>query len=206
MTPEQISAFNQAVTDFTAGQTLQQAGDNAGALVKYEAALPAIRTAVTTQPTNIDTVNFLANALYAAAAANGALAKPEAMLALFEEAVPHWRTVLTAKPTDSAGQAILAGMLIQLGNAKLVKQDKVAATALYNEATTLARGLIAAKPTDAPAKNLLLAALIGNSQASADKKLLDEAVAMSKSMLADGTVDATNKPNAQILAGNPPQK
>ncbi len=35
MTPAQIAAFNQAVTDFTAGQTAQQAGDNAGAAAKY---------------------------------------------------------------------------------------------------------------------------------------------------------------------------
>src|SRR3546814_4968617 len=47
MTQEQIAAFNQAVADFTAGQQLQQAANNAGAIAKYEGALPAIRTAVT---------------------------------------------------------------------------------------------------------------------------------------------------------------
>ena len=71
MSSEQIAAFNRAVTDFTAGQTAQRAGDNAGAAAKYEAALPAIRTAVEFDPARIENVNFLANALYADAAAQG---------------------------------------------------------------------------------------------------------------------------------------
>lgn len=203
MTPEQITAFNQAVTDFTAAQAAQQSGDNATALAKYEAALPAIRTAVQAQPTNIDNVNFLANALYAAAAANGALNKPEAMLALFQEAAPHWRAVVAAKPADAAPKSVLAGMLMQLANAKLAKQDKAGAGPLYDESIALSRAVIAAKPADAPAKNMLLGALIGNSQANADPKIRDEAVAMSKAMLADNSVDAVNRPNAQILAGTP---
>lgn len=65
MTPEQITAFNKAVTDFTAAQAAQQAGDIAGAFFENDAVTPAIRAAVQAQPTNIDNVNFLANALFA---------------------------------------------------------------------------------------------------------------------------------------------
>jgi tetratricopeptide (TPR) repeat protein len=201
MTAQQITAFNQAVTDFKAAQTAQQAGNNAGALAKYEIALPAIRAAVQAKPTDIDNVTFLANALYAAAAANGALNKPDAMLALFDESLPYWRTVVTSKPANLTSQRVLAGILLQLATAKLIKQDKAGATILYDESITNIRRLIAANPTDAPARNMLLSALIGNSQASSDPKFREEAVTLSKAMLADGSVDAANKPNAQILAG-----
>jgi len=201
MTPEQVAAFNKAVTDFTAGQQAQQTGDNAGAVAKYDAALPAIRAAVQAQPDNIDNVNFLANALYADAAANSALNKPDVVVALFEESAPHWRKVVAAKPTDAASRDILAGILVQLGNAKLSKQDKAGADPLYAEAITLARKSVAEKATDPAANNLLLSGLIGASQTTADAKLKEEAVATSKKMLADGSVDAVNKPSAQALTG-----
>lgn len=204
MTQAQVAAFNQAVTDFTAGQTAQQGGDNAGALAKYEAALPAIRTAVQTQPTNIDNVNFLANALYAAAAAAGAQQKLDATLAYYEESAPFWRKIVAAKPADAASRDILAGILVQLGNAKLTKQDKAGADPLYAEALTLARKSVAEKAADPVAKNLLLSALIGASQTSADAKVKEEAVTMSKAMLADNSVDAANKPSAQALTGAAP--
>ena len=83
MTPEEIAAFNQAVTDFTAGQSAQQAGDNAGAVAKYDAAIPAIRTAVEADPGKIDNVNFLANALYADAAAYGAMGQMDKVISLY---------------------------------------------------------------------------------------------------------------------------
>lgn len=86
MTPGQITAFNQAVADFTAAQQLQQAGDNAGAIAKYEGALPAIRTAVQISPDNMDYVGFLANALYAAAAAQGGANNIGAMISLYKAA------------------------------------------------------------------------------------------------------------------------
>ncbi|MDX3900751.1 MAG: hypothetical protein QHC40_09620 [Sphingobium sp.] len=201
MTPEQIAAFNKAVTDFTAGQTAQQGGDNATAVAKYEAALPAIRKAVEVQPDKIDNVNFLANALYADAAAQSALGKADQVIALFNESVPHWRKVVTAKPTDATSRDIFAGVLTQLGNQKLVAQDKPAADAFYAEAVTLARKSVAEKPGDAAAKNLLLGALIGQSQTSADPKVKEEAVTMGKAMLADGSVDAVNKPSVEALTG-----
>ena len=116
-------AFNKAVTDFTAGQQAQQKGDNATALAKYDAALPAIRDAVKTQPDKIDNVNFLANALYATAAATAALQKLDAVAPLYEESLPHWRKVVVARPTDAQSRGVLTGILIQVGNFKLGKQD-----------------------------------------------------------------------------------
>lgn len=201
MTPEQVAAFNKAVTDFTAGQQAQQTGDNAGAAAKYDAALPAIRAAVQAQPGNIDNVNFLANALYANAAAKSALNKPDEVVALFEESAPHWRKVVEAKPADAASRNILAGILVQMGNGKLSKQDKAGADPLYAEAIALARKSVAENAADPAANNLLLSGLIGASQTSTDAKLKEEAVAMSKKMLADGSVDAVNKPSAQALTG-----
>jgi tetratricopeptide (TPR) repeat protein len=203
MTPDQITAFNTAVTEFSAGQTAQQAGDNATAATKYEAALPAIRKAVEVEPNKIDNVNFLANALYADAAAQSAQGKTDKVIALFNESVPHWRKVVAAKPSDAVSRDIFTGVLTQLGNQKLVGQDKPGADAFYTEAVTLARKSAAEKPTDAATKNLLLSALIGQSQTSADPKVKEEAVAMSKAMLTDGTVDAVNKPSAQALTGTP---
>lgn len=201
MTPDQVTAFNKAVTDFTAGQAAQQAGDNAGALAKYEAALPAIRTAVQTQPDNMDNVNFLANALYAAAAAAGAQQQIDKTLTLYEESVPHWRKLVAAKPTDATSRNILGGILVQLGNAKLIKQDKAGADPLYAEGITLARKSVAENAADPITKNLLLSGLIGASQTSADPKVKEEATTMAKAMMADGSVDAANKPAAQALTG-----
>lgn len=200
MTPEQITAFNQAVKDFTAGQAAQQTGDNAVALAKYEAALPAIRTAAQVQPSS-ENVSFLGNMLYVAAVANGSLQKFDAMLALFEEAAPHWRSVVAAKPADAASRNILAGMLVQLGNSRLTEQDKAGADPLYAEAITLARKSVAENAADAAANNLLLSALMGASQTSTDPKLREEAVALGKKMLADGTIDAANKPAAEAITG-----
>lgn len=203
MTPEQIAAFNKAVTDFTAGQAAQQAGNNAGATAKYDAALPAIRTAVEADPAKIDNVNFLANALYADAAAYGAQGQMEKVIALYGESLPHWRKVVEAKPADMASRNILAGILIQLGNQKLGAQDKAGADPLYQEALGLARKSVAEKAADPINKNILLSALIGASQTGTDAAVKTEAVTMSKAMLADGSADASNKPAAQALAGAP---
>ncbi|MFZ2995502.1 hypothetical protein [Sphingobium sp.] len=203
MTPEQIAAFNKAVTDFTAGQTAQQANDNAGATAKYDAALPAIRTAVQADPSKIDNVNFLANALYADAAAYGAQGQMDKVIALYGESLPHWRKVVEAKPADMASRNILAGILIQLGNQKLGAQDKAGADPLYQEALGLARKSVAEKAADPINKNILLSALIGASQTGTDAAVKTEAVTMSKAMLADGSADAANKPAAQALAGAP---
>ncbi|AJR27068.1 hypothetical protein TZ53_24855 (plasmid) [Sphingobium sp. YBL2] len=199
LSQEQIMAFNKAVTDFTAGQQAQQKGDNATALAKYDAALPAIRDAVKTQPDKIDNVNFLANALYATAAANAALQKLDAVAPLYEESLPHWRKVVVARPTDAQSRGVLTGILIQVGNFKLGKQDKAGAAPLYAEAIPLARKAVAeqANPVN---RNLLLAALIGASQTSGDTAVKAEAASMSKAMIADGSVDAANKPSAQVLA------
>lgn len=199
LSQEQIVAFNKAVTDFTAGQQAQQKGDNATAVVKYEAALPAIRDAVKTQPDKIDNVNFLANALYATAAANAALQKLDAVAPLYEESLPHWRKIVTANPTDAQSRGVLTGILIQLGNFKLGKQDKAGAAPFYAEAIPLARKAVA-EQSDPVNRNLLLASLIGASQTSEDAALKAEAATMSKAMIADGSVDAANKPSAQVLA------
>ncbi|WP_257558552.1 hypothetical protein [Sphingobium sp. CFD-2] len=199
LSQEQIVAFNKAVTDFTAGQQAQQKGDNATALAKYEAALPAIRDAVKTQPDKIENVNFLANALYATAAANAALQKLDAVAPLYEESLPHWRKVVTVNPADAQSRGVLTGILIQLGNFKLGKQDKAGAAPLYAEAVPLARKAVAEQSSPAN-RNLLLAALIGASQTSEDAALKGEAASMSKAMIADGTVDAANRPSAQVLA------
>ncbi|EPR11269.1 hypothetical protein M527_04105 [Sphingobium indicum IP26] len=199
LSQEQIVAFNKAVTDFTAGQQAQQQGDNATALAKYEAALPAIRDAVKTQPDKIENVNFLANALYATAAANAALQKLDAIAPLYEESLPYWRKVVGGKPTDAQSRGVLTGVLIQLGNFKLGKEDKAGAAPLYAEAVPLARKAVA-EQSNPVNRNLLLAALIGVSQTSEDAALKAEAANMSKAMLADGTVDAANKPSAQVLA------
>lgn len=199
LSQEQIVAFNKAVTDFTAGQQAQQKGDNATALAKYEAALPAIRDAVKAQPGKIENVNFLANALYAAAAANAALQKLDAVAPLYEESLPYWRQVVQAKPADAQSRGVLTGILIQTANFKLGKQDKAGAAPLYAEAVPLARKAVA-EQANAVNRNLLLAALIGSSQTSEDAALKAEAATMSKAMIADGTVDAANKPSAQVLA------
>lgn len=199
LSQEQIVAFNKAVTDFTAGQQAQQKGDNATALAKYDAALPAIRDAVRTQPDKIENVNFLANALYAAAAANAALQKLDAVAPLYEESLPHWRKVVAANPADAQSRGVLTGILIQLGNFKLGKQAKAGAAPLYAEAIPLARKAVA-EQSNPVNRNLLLAALIGTSQTSEDAAIKAEAATMSKAMLADGSVDAANKPAAQVLA------
>lgn len=199
LSQEQIVAFNKAVTDFTAGQQAQQKGDNATAVVKYEAALPAIRDAVKTQPDKIDNVNFLANALYATAAANAALQKLDAVAPLYEESLPHWRKIVAAKPADAQSRGVLTGILIQLGNFKLGKQDKAGAAPFYAEAIPLARKAVA-EQSNPVNRNLLLASLIGASQTSEDAALKAEAATLSKAMIADGSVDAANKPSAQVLA------
>ncbi|WP_375194953.1 hypothetical protein [Sphingobium sp.] len=201
MTPEQIAAFNQAVTDFTAGQTAQQGGDNGTAAARYEAALPAIRAAVQTDPAKIENVNFLANALYADAAAQGALGKMDKVIALYGESVPYWRKVVEAKPSDAASRNIFAGILIQMGNQKLAGQDKTGADPLYREALTFARKSVAENGTDATSRNILLSALIGASQTANDPALTNEALSMGKAMLSDGTIDAMNKPSIQAMAG-----
>src|SRR3546814_14094165 len=103
MTQEQIAAFNQAVADFTAGQQLQQAANNAGAIAKYEGALPAIRTAVKVQPNNMDYVSFLANTLYADAAAQAAVQHTDPVISLYQEATPTWRKTVEAKPAEDTG-------------------------------------------------------------------------------------------------------
>ncbi|WP_062731778.1 hypothetical protein [Sphingobium abikonense] len=201
MTPDEIAAFNQAVTDFTAGQSAQQAGDNAGAVAKYDAAIPAIRTAVEADPSKIDNVNFLANALYADAAAYGAMGQMDKVISLYDEALPYWRKVVEAKPEDTASRNILAGMLIQMGNQKLAVQDTDGADPYYQEALTLARKSAAAQPADAVSKNILLSALIGASQTTTEEGLRDEALNMGKAMMADGTIDATNRPSIEIMTG-----
>ncbi|WP_150290940.1 hypothetical protein [Sphingobium estronivorans] len=201
MTSEQIAAFNQAVTDFTAGQTAQQAGDNSTAAAKYDAALPAIRAAVAADPAKIENVNFLANALYADAAAQGALGKMDKVIALYTESAPHWRRLVEAKPTDAANRNIFAGILIQMGNQKLAAQDKAAADPLYKEALTLARKSVAENGTDAVSRNILLSALIGASQTANDPALTNEALSMGKAMLSDGSIDAMNKPSIEAMTG-----
>lgn len=199
-TAEQITAFNAAVATFTDGQKAQQAGDNANALAKYEAALPAIRDIVKAQPGNLTNVNFLANVLYAAAAANAGLGKMDALVPLYEESLPYWREVVMAKP-EMANRNVLTGILTQLGNVKLAQQDKAGAIPFYSEALTFARQSVAEK-ADAQNRNLLLSALIGASQASEDETLKTEVAALSKEMIADGTVNPANKPAAQILGGS----
>lgn len=201
MSPEQIAAFNKAVTDFTAGQSAQQAGDNAGAAAKYDAALPAIRMAVQSDPSKIDNVNFLANALYADAAAYGAQGQMDKVIALYGESLPHWRKIVEAKPADAASRNILAGILIQMGNQKLGAQDKAGSAPFYQEALGLARKSVAENAMDKVNKNILLSALIGASQSTSDPALQTEAVNLSKTMLADGSVDASNKPAAEVLSG-----
>lgn len=201
MSSEQIAAFNRAVTDFTAGQTAQQAGDNAGAAAKYEAALPAIRTAVELDPARIENVNFLANALYADAAAQGALGRMDRVIALYTESAPHWRKLVEAKPADAASRNIFAGILIQMGNQKLAGNDKTGADPLYQEALTLARRSVAEKAGDAVSRNILLSALIGVSQTGNDPALSAEALKMGKAMLSDGTIDPMNKPSIEAMTG-----
>ena len=175
--------------------------DNAAAAAKYEAALPAIRTAVQADPARIDNVNFLANALYADAAAQGALGRMDKVIALYTESAPYWRKLVEAKPTDAASRNIFAGILIQMGNQKLVGGDKTAADPLYEEALALARKSVAENGTDAVSRNILLSALIGASQTANDPALSAEALTMGKAMLSDGTIDAMNKPSIEAMTG-----
>ncbi|RYM12841.1 hypothetical protein [Sphingobium cupriresistens] len=201
MTPAEIAAFNKAVTDFTAGQAAQQKGDNAGAVAKYDAAIPAIRTAVEADPAKIDNVNFLANALYADAAAYGVLGQMDKVMALYGESLPHWRKVVETKPADAASRNILAGILIQMGNKELRDHDRAGADPYYEEALALARKSVTEQPTDAVSKNVLLSALIGASQTSTEEGLREEAISMGKAMMADGTIDAMNKPSIETMTG-----
>src|SRR3546814_20506084 len=90
----------------SAGQQLQQAANNAGAIAKYEGALPAIRTAVKVQPNNMDYVSFLANTLYADAAAQAAVQNFDAVISLYQEALPQWRKIVAAKPADANSRNI----------------------------------------------------------------------------------------------------
>src|SRR3546814_12512447 len=97
MTQEQIAAFNQAVADFTAGQQLQQAANNAGAIAKYEGALPAIRTAVKAQPNNMDYVSFLANTLYSDSADQAEVNTYESLLIHYKAKLPQGRQAVASK-------------------------------------------------------------------------------------------------------------
>ena len=203
LTPAEITAFNKAVTDFTAGQTAQQKGDNATAVAKYDAALPAIRTAAQADPAKIDNVNFLANALYAQAAAYGALGQMDRVIPIYDESVPYWRKVVEAKPTDIASRNILAGILIQLGNQNLRDHDRGGADPFFEEALTLARQTVQDQPGDAVSKNVLLSALVGASQTGTEEGIRDEAINLGQSMIADGSIDATNKPQIDTMTGAP---
>jgi tetratricopeptide (TPR) repeat protein len=199
LTSAEIVAFNKAVTDFSAGQAAQQKGDNQGAAARYDAALPAIRTAVESDPSKMDNVNFLANVLYADAAAYGALGQMDKVIPLYEESLPHWRKIVEAKPEDAASRNILAGILVQVGNQKLGLQDRSGARPYYAEALTLSRKAVADAPADNVAKNLLLSALIGAGQTSTEEGMLEEALTMGKAMMADGTIDATNRPTVEAM-------
>jgi tetratricopeptide (TPR) repeat protein len=201
MTKAEIAAFNKAVDAFTAGQALQQKGDNAGAVAKYDAALPAIRTAVEADPAAVDNVTFLANALYADAAAYGAMGQMDKVVPLYEEALPHWRKVVDGKPEDATSRNILAGILVQVGNSKLAVQDRGGADPYYAEALTLARKSVEESPQDAVSRNLLLSALIGAGQTSTQEGMLEEALTMGKAMIADGSIDAVNRPTVEQMVG-----
>lgn len=199
LTSAEIAAFNEAVTDFSAAQAAQQKGDNEGAAAKYDAALPAIRTVVEADPTKIDNVNFLANALYAAGAAHGALGQMDRVIPLYEESLPHWRRIVEAKPEDATSRNILAGILVQIGNLKLGVQDRSGARPYYAEALTLSRKAVTEAPADNVAKNLLLSALIGAGQTSTEEGMLEEALTMGKAMMAEGTIDAANRPAVEAM-------
>lgn len=201
LTPAEIAAFNKAVSDFTAGQSAQQKGDNATAVAKYDAAIPAIRTAVEADPAKDDNVNFLANALYADAAAYGALGQMDKVIALYGESLPYWRKVVEAKPADTASRNILAGILVQMGNQQLRDHDRGAADTYFEEALTLARQTVTDQPGDAVSRNVLLSALVGASQTSTEEGLRDEAISMGKAMIADGSIDAMNKPSIETMTG-----
>lgn len=201
LTPAEIVAFNKAVTAFTAGQTAQQKGDNQAAVAKYDAALPAIRVAVEADPAKIDNVTFLANALYADAAAYGALGQMDRVIALYDESLPHWRKVVEAKPDEPASRNILAGILVQVGNQKLAAQDRGGADPYYAEALKLARRSVSEQPQDNVSRNLLLSALIGAGQTSTEEGMLEEALSMGKAMIADGTIDASNRPTVEAMTG-----
>ena len=88
-----------------------------------------------------------------------------------------------------------------MGNQKLATHDTDGADPYYQEALTLARKSTAAQPTDAVSKNILLSALIGASQTSMEEGLRDEAINMGKAMMADGTIDATNRPSIEVMTG-----
>lgn len=203
LTPAEIAAFNKAVTDFAAGQTAQQKGDNATAVAKYDAAIPAIRSAVEADPAKIDNVNFLANALYADAAAYGAQGQMDRVITLYAEAAPYWRKVVEAKPADVANRNILAGLLIQLGNQNLRDHEPGGADPFFEEALTLARQTVVDQPDDAVAKNILLSALVGSSQTTTQEGRRDEAINLGKAMIADDSIDATNRPLIETMTGPP---
>src|SRR3546814_2451617 len=84
-------------------------------------------------------LSFLANTLYADAAAQAAVQNFDAVISLYQEALPQWRKIVAAKPADANSRNILAGMLVQLGNKSLSGQDKATANGYYKEATELAR-------------------------------------------------------------------
>lgn len=198
LSQDQIVAFNQAVSDFNAGQEALKQKNYAEATAKYQSALPAVRDAVRSAPGNMDYVNFLANLLYTNAAAEAALQKTDQALALMEESIPHWRRVVESKPAEQQNQRVLASILTQVANAKLVKGNKAEAAALYNESLALARRLVSATP-DAANRNLLLSALVGASQTGTTAAKA-EAIKMAKAMIADGSVNAANKPAAEVLS------
>lgn len=202
LTSAEIAAFNQAVTDFTAGQTAQQQGDNQGAVAKYNAALPAIRVAVEADAAKMDNVNFLANALYADAAAYGALGQMDKVIPLHEESLPYWRKLVEAKPEDATTRTILTGILVQIGNQKLADADVAGADPYYSEALPLARHGVEEKPGDPAARNQLLAVLIGACQTSMVEGMRDEAINLGKEMIADGSIDAANRPSVDALTGS----
>jgi tetratricopeptide (TPR) repeat protein len=199
LTKAEIAAFNKAVDAFTAGQEAQKSGDNQGAVAKYDGALPAIRTAVEADPALIDNVGFLANVLYADASAYAALGQMDKVAALYEESLPHWRKVLEAKPQDATIRNILAGTLVQVGNGKLAVQDRGGADPYYAEALKLARKSVEEAPQDNVSRNLLLSALIGAGQTSTEEGMLEEALTMGKAMIADGTIDAANRPTVEAM-------
>jgi Flp pilus assembly protein TadD len=114
---------------------------------------------------------------------------------------PHWRKLVEAKPEDATSRNILAGILVQVGNSKLAVQDRGGADPYYAEALTLARKSVEESPQDAVSRNLLLSALIGAGQTSTQEGMLEEALTMGKAMIADGSIDAVNRPTVEQMVG-----
>ncbi|MEZ5710839.1 MAG: hypothetical protein R3E02_15785 [Blastomonas sp.] len=201
LSAEEVAAQNQAVADFTEAQNLLNAGDNAGALAKIEAALPTIRQIAARDAANVQNAGFLASALTMASNAQGALGNMDAIAPLYAEAVPQWRKVYDADPTNAGVRDTMISMMINLGNFNLIQQNKEVALPIFTDALSLVQTARQADATSPVLANAEFSALIGLNQSTGDPAYIEQAKPVGEELRSKGIVNAANKPSVDAILG-----